>query len=525
MVSLFFPTPHPPLPPHTNTWSLTVKLLTLLAVVLAIAVASVHGDGDYFEHMDEDKNGVWSEEEFEEFLEKLHLEKQGSAGHSDGHDGHNHRRSFNLRMLDSDECHPAEEIFEEFDTDNSTTLTETEMNAGIPFLMLLAAEGVCATTAAAAAHKDCHVDDAEAWLGGLLATIVISLTGAVGVVLFPFVQKRWVLSAVVSLAVGVLVGDSFFHLIPHGLNIHVHEDKEPLYKLMMGVIAIVVFFVMEKTIHHLGGHHHRHGHGGKAAAAAPSGKVLDDDMSGDEYTYAHVSSTPNESSSVPASSDEESADTIYSEEEEETSATASSTAYSEEQEQEGKMSVYDDEYGVSSELEERGTIFHTHRCFDMEAYAWNNLIGDGVHNLIDGLIIGVTFQASISAGISTAIAVFFHELPQEMGDAGILFKAGFGKKKAIFFNLLSSVFAIVGCIIGLLIGEEYAEAQPYFLLFTAGVFLYLALADLIPQLVDANTLNMALIQMAGIFIGLLIMYIIAITEEEEDCGLDSHSDH
>merc|ERR1711916_414452 len=122
------------------------------------------------------------------------------------------------------------------------------------------------------------------------------------------------------------------------------------------------------------------------------------------YTYAHVSSTPNESSSVPASSDEESADTIYSEEEEETSATASSTAYSEEQEQEGKMSVYDDEYGVSSELEERGTIFHTHRCFDMEAYAWNNLI--------DGLIIGVTFQASISAGFSTAIAVFFHELPQ-----------------------------------------------------------------------------------------------------------------
>merc|ERR1711916_380825 len=135
-------------------------------------------------------------------------------------------------------------------------------------------------------------------------------------------------------------------------------------------------------------------------------------------------------------------------EEEETAATARSTAYSEEQEQEGKMSVYDDEYGVSSELEERGTIFHTHRCFD-----------------------------------------------------------------------------IVGCIIGILIGEYYAEAQPYFLLFTAGVFLYLALADLIPQLVDANTLNMALIQMAGIFIGLLIMYIIAITEEEEDCGLDSHSDH
>merc|ERR1711916_210011 len=147
----------------------------------------------------------------------------------------------------------------------------------------------------------------------------------------------------------------------------------------------------------------------------------------------------------------------------ETSATASSTAYSEEQEQEGKMSVYDDEYGVSSELEERGTIFHTHRCFDMEAYAWNNLIGDGVHNLIDGLIIGVTFQASVSAGISTAIAVFFHELPQEMGDAGVLFKAGFGKKKAILFNLLSSLFAIVGCIIGLIIGEEYTEAQPYFL--------------------------------------------------------------
>jgi len=492
--------------------------LSVLAVVVALAVVGVYADGDYFEHMDADKNGVWSEGEFESFLEKLHLENSGAGGsHSDGHA---HRRSVSVRMLGSDECHPAEEIFNEFDTDNSTTLTETEMNAGIPFLMLLAAEGVCVPTAAVE-HKDCHADDAEAWVGGLVATVIISLTGAVGVVLFPFVQKRWILSAFVSLAAGVLIGDSFFHLIPHGLDIHVHEDKEPLYKLMMGVIAIVVFFVMEKTIHHLGGHHHRHQHGGGAASAAPaagsSGKVLDEDMSGDdEYTYAQ------EASSTRNSSDEESGSTIYSEEEEVTSA--SSTAYSEEQE-EGKLSVYDDEYGVSSELEERGTIFHTHRCFDMEAYAWNNLIGDGVHNLIDGLIIGVTFQASVSAGISTALAVFFHELPQEMGDAGVLFKAGFGKKKAILFNLLSSLFAIAGCILGLIIGEEYAEAQPYFVLFTAGIFLYLALSDLIPQLVDANTLNMALIQMAGIFIGLLIMYVIAVTEEEEECGLESHSDH
>ncbi len=111
-----------------------------------------------------------------------------------------------------------------------------------------------------------------------------------------------------------------------------------------------------------------------------------------------------------------------------------------------------------------------------------NLVGDAVHNLIDGMIIGASFLAGTPIGITTTLAVILHEIPQEIGDFGILIHGGLSVKKALAFNFLSALFALIGGAISLTIGPHIAGYAHYLLPITAGGFLYVAGSDLIPEL-------------------------------------------
>lgn len=111
-----------------------------------------------------------------------------------------------------------------------------------------------------------------------------------------------------------------------------------------------------------------------------------------------------------------------------------------------------------------------------------NLIGDGVHNLIDGMVIAAAYMVSIQVGIATTVAVVLHEIPQEMGDFGVLINAGFSAKKALFYNFLSACLAIVGALIVLLLGTHLKDFTVVLLPITAGGFIYIAGSDLIPEL-------------------------------------------
>lgn len=106
-----------------------------------------------------------------------------------------------------------------------------------------------------------------------------------------------------------------------------------------------------------------------------------------------------------------------------------------------------------------------------------NYIGDALHNLIDGFVIGVSFNASINLGISTTIAIILHEIPQEIGDYSILLHSGMKSKKAILINLSTSLTAFVGVFISYFIP---IDILPYSLALTAGGFLYISIADLLP---------------------------------------------
>lgn len=119
---------------------------------------------------------------------------------------------------------------------------------------------------------------------------------------------------------------------------------------------------------------------------------------------------------------------------------------------------------------------------DVHAFTYLNLIGDGFHNLIDGMVIAASYAVSIKTGIITTIAVISHEIPQELGDFGVLVYGGFSKARALFWNLISSLTAIVGAILGFYFYNHIEGSTPALLAFTAGGFIYIAASDLIPEL-------------------------------------------
>ncbi|MBC8215195.1 MAG: ZIP family metal transporter [Candidatus Marinimicrobia bacterium] len=137
-----------------------------------------------------------------------------------------------------------------------------------------------------------------------------------------------------------------------------------------------------------------------------------------------------------------------------------------------------------------------------------NLIGDAMHNLIDGLIIGASFLVSIPMGIATSIAVAMHELPQEIGDFGVLIHGGLTVKRALMFNFLISLTSFLGAAISLVIGEYTHGFINALLPITAGGFIYIAGSDLIPELHHHTHLRKSAGQLTFIVLGVIIMYVL-----------------
>lgn len=134
------------------------------------------------------------------------------------------------------------------------------------------------------------------------------------------------------------------------------------------------------------------------------------------------------------------------------------------------------------------------------------LFSDGLHNFLDGLIIAASYLVSVPVGIATAIAVILHEIPQEIGDFGILVSSGFAKSRALFFNFLSAFTAVAGALIGLALSEASDLFIGWVLPLAAGSFIYVAGSDLIPELHKTRSLRRSLFQLVMIVIGVGLMY-------------------
>lgn len=155
-------------------------------------------------------------------------------------------------------------------------------------------------------------------------------------------------------------------------------------------------------------------------------------------------------------------------------------------------------------------LFHWRHCHegkcDIHAFTYLNLFGDGLHNFIDGLVIAASFLASIPLGIATSIAVASHEIPQEIGDFGVLVYGGFSRRKALLFNLLSALTAVLGGVIGFYLSSAVSGLAPALLPITAGGFIYIAASDLIPELHKEKDNNKANLAFLLFILGVLFMW-------------------
>ena len=145
-------------------------------------------------------------------------------------------------------------------------------------------------------------------------------------------------------------------------------------------------------------------------------------------------------------------------------------------------------------------------------FAYTNLVGDGLHNFIDGLIIAASYIISIPAGIATTIAVILHEIPQEIGDFSILLHGGFSKTKALFLNFLTALAAVAGAIAVILIGKTLENLELFLIPLTIGGFIYIANSDLIPELHKETNIKRSIIQLIAFISGILIMLILLLLE-------------
>jgi zinc and cadmium transporter len=146
-----------------------------------------------------------------------------------------------------------------------------------------------------------------------------------------------------------------------------------------------------------------------------------------------------------------------------------------------------------------------HHHFDAEQAGHGGLavlVGDGIHNFCDGVIIAAAFIADPRLGVVTALAIVTHEVPQEAGDFIVLLNAGFTRARALLFNLLSGLAGVAGGVIGYFVFEPWAGLLPYLLVLASSSFIYVAVADLLPQLQQRLSLRDTAIQVLWLAVGL-----------------------
>ena len=147
---------------------------------------------------------------------------------------------------------------------------------------------------------------------------------------------------------------------------------------------------------------------------------------------------------------------------------------------------------------------HEGAC-DVHAFTYLNLIGDGLHNFIDGMVIAASFIVSVRLGVITTLAVVLHEIPQELGDFGVLIYGGFTKKKALFYNYVSAFMAVVGTILGFVFSDVSRGFSNFILPLTAGGFIYVASSDLIPEIHKESDRRRSGLAMLSFLFGIVFM--------------------
>uniref|UniRef100_A0A1Q3G539 Putative zinc transporter n=1 Tax=Culex tarsalis TaxID=7177 RepID=A0A1Q3G539_CULTA len=339
----------------------------------------------------------------------------------------------------------------------------------------------------------------HAWIYAVICVTIISICGLAGVAMVPLAKSvayDEILRFLVALAVGTLCGDALMHLLPHALIAHGdHDDPhkptsddhghshsdEPVWLCCCAFLSALFMYTLETALPLLrsvegneGHHHHGHSHGRAKVAPAPEPTATD---------LHQVRRNTNVTDDI-------------------------------------ELDLQD------SRRKELNTMLEKKQVEQrpLSPVAFMVILGDGLHNVTDGLAIGAAFAADPVTGMATSLAILCHELPHELGDFALLLQTGVSIKRAMFLNIVSSILSYAGMFIGLLVTGLHESVVRWIYAGTAGTFLYIALADLVPEMnrdlhdpavkgQRCKKLRLIWSQIAGIFLGGMIMLVIALNED------------
>lgn len=377
------------------------------------------------------------------------------------------------------------------------------------------------------------------WLYSSLAVLLISICGIGALIIIPLMQKRFykpLIQFLVALAVGTLAGDAFLHLLPHAMGADGHHGDDHhshlanTWKGLVAMLGLTFFFFMERLIFVAGKwrknqqkHNtvtHAHVQIYDDIGERRNSTQCMDRYNDSPFCYKDILPDPSTKTDLQLKNSRsptfEKLETNQNLSEGDTISTPCI---------ETKMLPHEHE-DIRVIVREHATDHHGHSHKhghvhsapqDYSSVAWMVIMGDGLHNFTDGMAIGAAFASGVAGGFSTTVAVFCHELPHELGDFAMLLKAGMSIKQALFYNLLSSGLCILGNFVGLYLGNTESANQWVFAA-AAGTFIYIALVDMIPELSSAHEDEENLIQyflhLSGLLIGVAIMTVIALYEED-----------
>lgn len=305
---------------------------------------------------------------------------------------------------------------------------------------------------------------AEKYGYGTLAIVFICLLALLGIILLPCLKKSFyfsVLDALNGLAVGTLLSDAFLHMMPDVLNLSSLEKTDDsiirvpdyIIKICVSIFCLYLFWLIEIIATQCLSKNEIKQFGHDAGHGHSHEAYIDLEGNTNHSSMATVVVLKEESKS-----------------------------------------------GCCSNLKK------------VSALAWIIILGDGIHNLTDGLAVGASFSRSLSLGVSTSIAVICHEIPHELGNYAVLVKCGFSHTQALLFNLLSGSTSLVGFYIGV---SSDSSGSEWILTITIGMFLYISLVELLPSLTSPKDWSWIKFLAINIMLwcGFSAMFLLVIFEE------------
>ncbi|XP_055345415.1 LOW QUALITY PROTEIN: zinc transporter ZIP6-like [Paramacrobiotus metropolitanus] len=415
------------------------------------------------------------------------------------------RQNRPLQKSANGSCWALDELLDIF-TIKQSTLTKSEFQRLCPALIQQTYSGVCqmATELNTTENEISRITDAEKYGYGTAAVVIVSLLSVAGICLIPLLKRQiyyYAIQGFIALGAGTLCGDAVLHLLPQALrnrqdhgsaSSHVKSDddvSDSSISVWRGVAclgAIYVFFLWEMSLHYFISRRRGHRTSGAQDPTVANGKELQHDHSHYRIQVLLQRLTRSPAKILPRKRNCNHRNLLT---ENQAHVQPNST---------GSIPI------TSTDLWD---------ILGITPLAWMILLGDCIHNFGDGLTIAAAFSLDVRSGISTSIAIFCHEVPHELGDFAILLNTGMSFKLALVLNLVSAVTCLIGFYIGIPVAS-YDSARQWIFVIAAGMFLYVALADMLPELKHgASNIPILVAQNLGLIVGAGIMTVMALYEE------------